>query len=179
MLRKYHPLYVNTHFEHPREVTPQARRALARLADVGIPLGNQSVLLKGVNDDPAVFLELNRRLLACRVRPYYIYQADLVEGTEHFRAPVEKGLDVIRGLRGHTSGLAVPQFVIDAPGGGGKIPLLPDYLIQRDDSRVVLRNYQGRLYVYPEAPDAPEPDAATGPLDDALVVDRGGFFTGC
>jgi lysine 2,3-aminomutase len=150
MLRKYHPLYLNTHFEHPRELTPQAVKALTRLADAGIPLGNQSVLLKGVNDDPALFLELNRRLLACRVRPYYIYQADLVEGTEHFRTPVETGLEVIRGLRGHTSGLAVPQFVIDAPGGGGKIPLLPEYTAQRDPSRLVLRNYQGDLYVYPE-----------------------------
>lgn len=180
MLRKYHPLYVNTHFEHPREVTPQAARALTRLADVGIPLGNQSVLLRGVNDDPAVFLELNRRLLECRVRPYYLYQADLVEGTEHFRTPVEKGLAVIRGLRGHTSGLAVPQFVIDAPGGGGKIPLLPEYLIQRDDRRVVLRNYQNRLCVYPQGVEAPDPETAdTVPYDDPFPLDRGGFFTGC
>jgi lysine 2,3-aminomutase len=150
LLRKYHPLYLNTHFEHPREVTPQAAKALERLVDAGIPLGNQSVLLRGVNDDPAVFLELNRKLLACRVRPYYLYQADLVEGTEHFRTPVEAGLEVIRGLRGHTSGLAVPQYVIDAPGGGGKIPVLPAYTVQRTDDRLVLRNFQGQLYVYPE-----------------------------
>ena len=150
MLRKYHPLYLNTHFEHPREITPQSVKALTRLADAGIPLGNQSVLLRGVNDDPDVFLELNRKLLSCRVRPYYLYQADLVEGTEHFRTPVETGLDVIRGLRGFTSGLAVPQYVIDAPGGGGKIPLLPEYTAQRDRDRLVLRNYQGGLYVYPE-----------------------------
>jgi lysine 2,3-aminomutase len=149
MLRKYHPLYLNTHFEHPRELTPQAVRALGRLADAGIPLGNQSVLLRGVNDDPSVFLELNRKLLSLRVRPYYLYQADLVAGTEHFRTPVEAGLEIIRGLRGHTSGLAVPQYVIDAPGGGGKIPLLPDP-VQRDGDRVVLRNFQGNLYVYPE-----------------------------
>jgi lysine 2,3-aminomutase len=158
LLRKYHPLYLNTHFEHPREVTPQAARALSRLADAGIPLGNQSVVLRGVNDDPSTFLELNRRLLACRVRPYYLYQADPVEGPEHFRAPVETGLEVIRGLRGFTSGLAVPQFVIDAPGGGGKIPLLPEYTVKRSRERVVLRNYRGGLYMYPEA--APEPAPA-------------------
>ncbi|GAB4259796.1 MAG: KamA family radical SAM protein [Deferrisomatales bacterium] len=149
LLRRYHPLYVNVHFEHPREVTPQAARALARLADAGIPLGNQSVLLRGVNDDPAVFRELHRRLLACRVRPYYLYQADLVEGTEHFRTPVETGLAVIEGLRGHTSGLAVPHFVIDGPGGTGKIPLLPEYVLERSSERVVLRSYCGRITVYP------------------------------
>jgi len=150
ILRRYHPLYVNTHFEHPSEVTPQAARALSRLADAGIPLGNQSVLLQGVNNDPAVFLELNRRLLACRVRPYYLYQADLVLGTEHFRTPVEDGLAVIQALRGHTSGLAVPQFVIDAPGGGGKIPLLPRYALSMGRGEVRLRNYRGDLYSYPQ-----------------------------
>ncbi len=169
-LRKYHPLYMNVHFEHPREVTPQAAKALARLADAGIPLGNQSVLLRGVNDDPATFLELNRKLLACRVRPYYLYQADPVEGTEHFRTPVESGLEVIRGLRGHTSGLAVPQYVIDAPGGGGKIPLLPEYLVGRDDERVVLRNYKGQYYVYPEVEQGGrgEPAATRCPLELVL-----------
>jgi lysine 2,3-aminomutase len=150
MLKKFQPLFLNTHFEHPREITPASREALGRLADAGIPLGNQSVLLKGVNDNPAVFLELNRKLLACRVRPYYIYQADLVEGTEHFRCPVERGLDVVRGLRGHTSGMAVPQYVIDAPGGGGKIPLLPEETVQRTERGIVLRNYQGNHYLYPD-----------------------------
>jgi lysine 2,3-aminomutase len=169
MLRRYHPLFLNTHFEHPREVTPQAVRALARLADAGIPLGNQSVLLRGVNDDPDLFLDLNRKLLAARVRPYYIFQADLVEGTEHFRAPVEDGLRVIQALRGFTSGLAVPQFVVDAPGGGGKIPLLPPYLIRRDAAGLTLRNYRGQLYVYPEAgpsqmPPEPEPELRGDPL---------------
>jgi lysine 2,3-aminomutase len=154
ILRKYHPLYVNTHFEHPLEVTPQAARALARLADAGIPLGNQSVLLRGVNDDPAVFLELNRKLLACRVRPYYLYQADLVLGTEHFRTPVETGLAIIEGLRGFTSGLAVPQYVIDAPGGGGKIPLLPRYALSVGRDKVRLRNYRGDLYSYPQVEEA-------------------------
>lgn len=169
MLKKYHPLYMNVHFEHPREVTPQAAKALTRLADVGIPLGNQSVLLKGVNDDPAVFLELNRKLLACRVRPYYIYQADLVEGTEHFRTPIEVGLEVIQGLRGHTSGLAVPQYVVDAPGGGGKIPLLPNYEVHRDEQRVILRNYRGELYVYQQAQDEGRPHPSC-PMDlDAVA----------
>jgi lysine 2,3-aminomutase len=157
VLRKYHPLYVNVHFEHPRELTPQAVRALNRLADAGIPLGNQSVLLRGVNDDPAVFRALNRKLLACRVRPYYLYQADPVAGTEHFRTPVEVGLAVIQGLRGHTSGLAVPQFVIDAPGGGGKVPLLPPYLQRHDAEQVVMRNYRGRLYAYPQVGSTTQP----------------------
>jgi lysine 2,3-aminomutase len=149
VLRKYHPLFLNTHFEHPRELTPQAVLALSRLADAGIPLGNQSVLLGGVNDRPAVFLELNRRLLALRVRPYYLYQADLVEGTEHFRTPVEVGLEVVRKLRGFTSGLAVPHFVIDAPGGGGKVPLLPEGTAEIQGEHVLLRNFRDELYVYP------------------------------
>ena len=148
ILRKYHPLFVNTHFEHPRELTPEAIRALARLADAGIPLGNQSVLLRGVNDDPVVFLELNRKLLAARVKPYYMFQADLVDGTAHFCTSVEAGLDVIRGLRGHTSGLAVPHFVIDSPGGGGKIPLLPEEYVRREGRQLVLRNYRGQLHLY-------------------------------
>lgn len=148
LLRRHHPLFLNTHFEHPREVTPAASQALARLADAGIPLGNQSVLLKGVNDAPGVFLELNRKLLANRVRPYYLYQADLVAGTNHFRTPVEAGLRVIRELRGHTSGLAVPQYVIDAPGGGGKIPLLPPEFSSYDGHDATLRNYQGCTYTY-------------------------------
>ncbi|MFH1529725.1 MAG: KamA family radical SAM protein [Pseudomonadota bacterium] len=151
ILRKHHPLFLNTHFEHPAEVTPVACRALARLADAGIPLGNQSVLLKGVNDAPGVFLELNRKLLANRVRPYYMYQADLVEGTNHFRTPIETGLRVLRELRGHTSGLAVPQYVIDAPGGGGKIPLLPPETSCYDGHEATLRNYQGRTYSYQDS----------------------------
>ena len=147
MLRRYHPVYLNTHFNHPDEITPQSARACGRLADVGIPLGNQTVLLRGVNDDPAVMVLLMQKLLAIRVRPYYIYQADLVQGTDHFRTRVEEGLEIVRALRGHTSGLAVPAFVIDAPGGGGKIPLLPDYL-QHLGEEVVLRNYLGEIYRY-------------------------------
>lgn len=154
ILRRHHPLYLNTHFNHPDEITPASSRACARLADAGIPLGNQTVLLRGVNDDPMVMRRLMQRLLTIRVRPYYIYQADLVQGTNHFRTTVEEGLEVIRGLRGHTSGMAVPAFVIDAPGGGGKIPLLPDYLQSLGDE-VVLKNYRGESYRYRNALPAP------------------------
>src|SRR5438445_229752 len=140
ILRRYHPLYINTHFNHPRELTPAAVAALGRLADAGIPLGCQTVLLKGVNDDVDVMKELMQRLLAARVRPYYIYMCDQVAGAEHFRTTVEKGLEIIQGLRGWTSGLAVPHFVIDAPGGGGKIPLLPEYVVKLTDKEVVLQH---------------------------------------
>jgi lysine 2,3-aminomutase len=148
LLRKYHPFYINTHFNHPDELTPGAVKALGMLADVGIPLGCQTVLLKGVNDDPEVMKELMHKLLAARVRPYYIYMCDQVAGAEHFRTTVEKGLEIIQALRGWTSGLAVPHFVIDAPGGGGKIPLLPEYVETIGDEEVVLRNYAGKRYVY-------------------------------
>ncbi len=150
MLKRYQPLYLNVHFNHPDEVTPQAARALNRLADAGFPLGNQTVLLKGVNDDPAVMRRLMQALLRCRVRPYYIYQADPVAGTDHLRTTVQQGLEVMRGLRGWTSGLAVPQFVIDAPGGGGKVPLLPDYVESITEESVVLRNYEQQRFVYPQ-----------------------------
>ncbi len=148
ILKTYHPLYINTHFNHPRELTPAAVSALGRLADAGIPLGCQTVLLKGVNDDVEVMKELMQKLLAARVRPYYIYMCDQVAGAEHFRTTIEKGLEIIQGLRGWTSGLAVPHFVIDAPGGGGKIPLLPQYVEAISDDEVVLRNYAGKRYVY-------------------------------
>ena len=148
ILRRYHPLYINTHFNHPDELTPAAVEALGRLADAGIPLGCQTVLLKGVNDDVAVMKLLMQKLLAARVRPYYIYMCDQVAGAEHFRTTVETGLEIIRALRGWTSGLAVPHFVIDAPGGGGKIPLLPEYVESLTDDAVVLRNYAGQRYVY-------------------------------
>ncbi len=147
VLRKYQPIYLNTHFNHPDEITETSAKACARLADAGIPLGNQSVLLRGVNDDPAVMKRLMQKLLAIRVRPYYIYQADMVQGTDHFRTSVEEGIEIIRALRGHTSGLGVPAYVIDAPGGGGKIPILPDYL-QSLGSEVVLKNYLGETYTY-------------------------------
>lgn len=154
MLSQYHPIYVNTHFNHPSELTEEARAACARLAGAGIPLGNQSVLLKGVNDCPVVTRKLVQELLRARVRPYYIYQCDLSHGLEHFRTPVSKGIEIIESLRGHTSGLAVPTFVIDAPDGGGKIPVGPNYLISQAPGRVVLRNYEGVLSIYNE-PNAP------------------------
>lgn len=155
MLRRFHPLYLNTHFNHPDEITPTSAKACARLADVGIPLGNQTVLMRGINDNPQVMKRLMQKLLSIRVRPYYIYQADLVQGTEHFRTTVEEGLEVIRALRGHTSGMAVPAYVIDAPGGGGKIPLLPDYLQALGDT-VSLKNYRGDTYRYRNALPATE-----------------------
>jgi lysine 2,3-aminomutase len=150
-LARHHPLYVNTHFNHPREVTPEARAACERLADHGIPVGNQTVLLKGINDDPAVMKALVQKLLAARVRPYYLYQCDPVSGTEHFRTPVEDGLRIVAALRGHTSGLAVPAYVIDAPGGGGKVPLLPNGVVEMTDDRVVVRNYEGQTFTYRQA----------------------------
>jgi lysine 2,3-aminomutase len=153
ILKQYHPLYINTHFNHPDELTPAAVTALGMLADAGIPLGCQTVLLKGVNDDADVMKELMQRLLAARVRPYYIYMCDQVAGAEHFRTTVQKGLEIIQALRGWTSGLAVPHFVIDAPGGGGKIPLLPEYVVKVTDTEIVLRNYAGKVYHYKQALD--------------------------
>jgi lysine 2,3-aminomutase len=157
ILKKYHPLYINTHFNHPDELTPAAVNALGMLADAGIPLGCQTVLLKGVNDDAAVMKRLMQKLLAARVRPYYIYMCDQVAGAEHFRTTVEKGLEIIKALRGWTSGLAVPHFVIDAPGGGGKIPLLPEYVESINDDEVVLRNYAGQRFTYKQPRQAEVP----------------------
>jgi lysine 2,3-aminomutase len=154
VLRKHHPLYLNTHFNHPDEITAISARACARLADAGIPLGNQTVLLRGVNDDPVVMKRLMHRLLTIRVRPYYLYQADMVQGTDHFRTSVAEGLAIVGALRGHTSGLGVPAYVIDAPGGGGKIPLLPDYLQELTEDEVRLKNYRGELYSYRNVPPA-------------------------
>jgi lysine 2,3-aminomutase len=150
MLREHHPVYVNTHFNHPKECTAEAFEAARRIADAGCPIGNQMVLLKGVNDDPALVKELNHKLLLMRIRPYYIYQCDLAKGISHFRTPVEAGIRIIENLRGHTSGLAVPQLVIDAPHGGGKIPVNPNYVVRRDGKRWVLRNYAGNEYEYLE-----------------------------
>jgi len=155
MLKKYHPLWISIHANHPRELTSEVRDALGRLADSGVPLGNQSVLLSGVNDSVSVMKGLVQKLLQCRVRPYYLYQCDLIKGSEHLRAPVSKGIEVIEGLRGHTSGYAIPQYVIDAPGGGGKVPINPDYVLHRDNRKVVIRNYEGRIFEYPEAGGLP------------------------
>ncbi|HEY6091592.1 MAG TPA: KamA family radical SAM protein [Gemmatimonadales bacterium] len=157
ILKKYHPLYINTHFNHPDELTPAAVKALGMLADAGIPLGCQTVLLRGVNDDPEVMKLLMQRLLTARVRPYYIYMCDQVAGAEHFRTTVEKGLEIVKALRGWTSGLAVPHFVIDAPGGGGKIPLLPEYVVKLTDKEVVLRNYAGKIYRYKQGKTSAQP----------------------
>jgi len=166
MLKRYHPLYINTHFNHPQEITPQAANALSLLADSGIPLGNQSVLLRGINDDPDVMKNLVHLLLRHRVRPYYLYQCDLSEGISHFRTPVSTGIEIIESLRGHTTGMAVPTYVVDAPGGGGKIPVMPDYLISRGHNRVILRNYEGVIVSYPEPLDYHyQPESLTGRAD--------------
>ena len=148
MLRQFHPLWINVHVNHPRELTAEVRDALGRLADAGIPMGNQSVLLKGVNDDAETLRILFQKLIRARVRPYYLYQCDLIQGTSHLRVPVARGIELMRELRGHTTGFAVPQYVVDGPGGGGKIPLNPDYVIARDGERLLLRNYEGELYEY-------------------------------
>jgi lysine 2,3-aminomutase len=160
MVKKYHPVYMNTHFDHPSELTPAAVAALGRLADAGVPLGCQTVLLRGVNDDPVIMKDLMQKLMKARVRPYYIYMADQVAGGEHFRTQVEKGLEIVKALRGWTSGLAVPHFVIDAPGGGGKVPLLPEYVEEITEEEVVFRNYEGKRFVYkqPRPPAAAERD---------------------
>ncbi|WLE98389.1 MAG: lysine 2,3-aminomutase [Candidatus Electrothrix communis] len=156
MLKKHHPVWINTHFNHPRELTESARASLAKLADAGIPLGNQSVLLSGVNDCPRIMRTLVHKLVANRVRPYYLYQCDLSEGLTHFRTPVGKGIEIIESLIGHTSGFSVPTYVIDAPNGGGKIPVMPNYLISWSTNKVVLRNYEGVITTYKE-PDSYEP----------------------
>lgn len=156
VLKQYHPLWINTHFNHPRELTRSSRKALAKLADAGIPLGNQSVLLAGVNDCPRIMRALVHKLVANRVRPYYLYQCDLSEGLSHFRTPIGKGIEILECLIGHTSGFCVPTYVIDAPGGGGKIPVMPNYLISWSTNKVVLRNYEGVITTYKE-PDSYEP----------------------
>lgn len=148
MLRRHHPLWMSIHFTHPDECTPEAARACAMLADAGIPLGSQTVLLRGINDDVETMTRLVRRLMAMRVRPYYLYQCDQIYGSAHFRTSVEKGLEIIRGLRGFTSGYAVPTFIVDAPGGGGKIPVMPEYMVGRDGDDLVFRNFKGDIYRY-------------------------------
>jgi lysine 2,3-aminomutase len=150
MFKHYHPLWMSIHFTHPDEITPEVALACNRLADAGLPLGSQTVLLKGINDDVETMKRLVHGLLKIRVRPYYLYQCDPVRGSSHFRTSVTKGLEIIRGLRGFTSGYAIPHFVIDSPGGGGKIPLLPDYVIGREGNDLLLQNYAGDLYRYPD-----------------------------
>jgi len=167
MLKKYHPLFISIHTNHPRELTLEVKEGLERLADAGIPLGNQSVLLRGVNDTVEVQKALVHKLLMCRVRPYYLYQCDLIRGSSHLRTSVSKGLEIIEGLRGHTTGYAVPQFVIDGPGGGGKIPLNPQYVIHRDHEKTVLRNYEGDVFEYPEPTALPD-EVRQNLMDEAL-----------
>ncbi len=152
MLAKYHPVYLNTHFNHPKELTPESTKACAILADHGIPLGNQSVLLRGVNNCPEVMKQLVRGLVKIRVRPYYIYQCDLTWGLDHFRTTIAEGLEIMENLRGHTTGFAVPTYVVDAPGGGGKIPLNPQYILSTGPDTVVVRNYEGVISAYKEPP---------------------------
>ena len=169
ILRRHGPVWMSIHVNHPRECTADLQAACERLAFAGVPLGNQSVLLRGINDDVDVMKALVHRLLRMRVRPYYLYQMDLITGGAHFKASVRKGIEIIQALRGHTTGYAVPQFVIDAPGGGGKVPLNPDYVESVDDDAIVLRNYEGRLYRYPLAAGEP---AAAAPGWEPAFVDR-------
>jgi lysine 2,3-aminomutase len=150
MLKKHKPFYVHTHFNHPTECTAEAYEACVKISDAGIPINNQMVLMKGINDDPQVVKRLNHLLLMMRVRPYYIFQCDMSQGISHFRTPIEVGINIIEHLRGHTSGMAVPHFVIDAPGGGGKIPILPNYVKSMDSEKIVLRNYAHKEYIYPQ-----------------------------
>jgi lysine 2,3-aminomutase len=170
LLRQFHPLFISIHSNHPRELTVQARAALERLADAGIPLGNQSVLLRHVNDDPVVMKAHVQKLLLCRVRPYYIYQCDLIAGSAHLRTSVRQGLKVMEALRGHTTGYAVPQYVIDAPGGGGKVPVSPPYVLSHNADRVVFRNFEGRLFEYPEAPDGTPTGPAPRRIEEPELV---------
>jgi lysine 2,3-aminomutase len=149
MLKKYHPLYINTHFNHPVEITPESSLACKMIADAGIPLGCQTVLLKGVNDDTAIIMDLMKRLLAIRVKPYYLFQADLVKGTSHFWTPLTKGIEIMEGLQGNISGIGVPRFVIDLPDGGGKIPVLPEYIKAMKGEEFIIKNYKGFEYRYP------------------------------
>ncbi len=179
MIKKYHPIYMNLHFNHPDEITPEVKQACERLADAGVPLGSQTVLLRGVNDNPEVMKELMQKLLACRVKPYYLYQADLTKGTNHFRTTVEKGLTIMKAIQGHTSGMAVPHYAIDAPGGGGKIPIVsPDYVVDSDSEGVTLRNYEDRTFYYPQAKPDPipvsSPQGNGQPSDLFKILNNGG-----
>jgi lysine 2,3-aminomutase len=156
MLQKHHPLFLSIHSNHPKELTTEVRAALERLANAGIPLGNQSVLLRGINDNATVQRALVHKLLMCRVRPYYLYQCDLINGSAHLRTPVATGLEIIEQLRGHTTGYGIPQYVIDGPGGGGKIPINPEYILSRQPGRIILRNYENEIFEYPDPQPIPQ-----------------------
>ncbi len=170
MLKKYHPLYANLHFNHPAEITPEVEVACNRLADAGIPLGSQTVLLKGVNDDVEIMKELVHKLLKIRIKPYYLYQADMTVGTDHFRTRIEKGLEIIRGLEGHTSGMGVPYYVIDTPGGGGKVRLLPDTVVEFNDREILVRNFEGKVFRYPQPTEKTQKKTV---LDPTVVPSSG------
>src|SRR3954466_16016969 len=170
MLKKYHPLFISVHSNHPRELTTEVREALGRLADAGIPLGNQSVLLRNVNDSAEVMKAHVQKLLMCRVKPYYLYQCDLISGSAHLRTSVRKGLEIMEALRGHTTGYAVPQYVIDAPGGGGKVPVNPEYVLCKNADRVVIRNYEGKIFEYPEAADGTPQFAAPKEIEEPALA---------
>jgi len=177
MLKKYHPIWLNTHFNHSQEITPESIAACAKIADAGVPLGNQSVLLRGINDSVQIMKDLVHNLAKIRVRPYYIYQCDLSMGLEHFRTPVSKGIEIIENLRGHTSGYCVPTFVVDAPGGGGKIPVMPTYMISQSPEKVVLRNYEGVITAYSQPseyhesfPEMPDSDGVAAVLSGKIPM---------
>lgn len=155
MIKKYQPVYINTHFNHPWEITPESTKACAMLVDAGIPVNNQSVLMKNINDDPAIMKELFLKLLKIRVRPYYLFMADETKGANHFRTSIETGIEIMDQLRGHISGLAIPYFCIDAPGGGGKIPLLPKYVLHQDENKIIMRNYKHDVFTYRDVKNKP------------------------
>ncbi|MDD5687039.1 MAG: KamA family radical SAM protein [Elusimicrobia bacterium] len=166
ILKKYHPLYVSIHFNHPKEISPETKVACSMLADAGIPLGSQTVLLKGINDTPKIMVRLMHELMKMRVKPYYIYQCDLAPGTSHFRTAIAAGIKIIESLRGHTTGYAVPTYVIDAPGGGGKVPVSPEYIISKSKSNIIIRNWKKEIYVYPE-------NGQTRVNREAILIEKG------
>jgi lysine 2,3-aminomutase len=170
IIKKHHPVYINTHFNHPWEITAESSKACTMLADAGCPVNNQAVLMKDINDDPVVMKELMQKLLKIWVRPYYLFMADETKGTMHFRTSVDKGIEIIENLRGHTSGMAVPHFMIDAPGGGGKIPILPKYILHKDDKKIIMRNYKHNIYSYNNLKDEKKNNiqetAYTGSIND-------------
>jgi lysine 2,3-aminomutase len=175
LLKQYKPIYFMTHFNHPYEITPEAKLACDRLVDGGIPVMNQTVLLRKINSDPLIMKKLMQELLKIRVKPYYIYQCDLSEGISHFRTPVEKGIEIIEFLRGHTSGLAVPEFVIDMPGGGGKVPVMPNYVLSHSDKKVILRNYRGFIGSYPQPEEIDCTCSTSSAVSEGTYKDEGGI----
>jgi len=173
ILKKYHPLYMSLHCNHPKEISTETKIACSLLADSGIPLGSQTVLLKGINDTPKIMMKLMHELMKIRVRPYYIYQCDLATGTSHFRTSVAAGIKIIESLRGHTTGYAVPTFVIDAPGGGGKVPVSPEYVISKNKGNIIIRNWKKEIYVYPEQSREIHPENTARVNRDEILTEKG------